>query len=251
MARVVSTLIFDDCTLLREGLKQILSATRFRVVLDGAVSEPVPAQSQANSRETLLLLGAGDDALGSSDIVRHLSQEYPQMRIVLLGGRSDDDQVASAMRSGADGFLVTTMSSKVLIASLNLIMLGERIVPNEFLKNVCNDPMPEAAAVQAVAVQNCIPQASEGPVFEKSAFNDLAHRQLSGREETVLSCLVDGDTNKSIARKIDIAEATVKVHVKAILRKIRVKNRTQAAMWAASNDWTSKSKTVNAAAAAA
>src|SRR5258705_11591404 len=55
--------------------------------------------------------------------------------------------------------------------------------------------------------------------------------QLSTRKKSILRCLIEGDSNKCIARKIDIAEATVKVHVKAILRKIRVQNRTQAAIW--------------------
>jgi DNA-binding CsgD family transcriptional regulator len=60
---------------------------------------------------------------------------------------------------------------------------------------------------------------------------DFAAR-LSGREKFIVRCLVEGASNKVIARKIDIAEATVKVHIKAILRKIRVQNRTQAAIWA-------------------
>ena len=58
---------------------------------------------------------------------------------------------------------------------------------------------------------------------------------LSVRETVILRCLMDGDSNKIIARKFDITEATVKVHVKAILRKIQAKNRTQAAIWAASH----------------
>src|SRR4029077_4066036 len=58
---------------------------------------------------------------------------------------------------------------------------------------------------------------------------------LSTREKSILGCLISGDSNKCIARKMDIAEATVKVHVKAILRKIRVQNRTQAAIWGANN----------------
>src|SRR5439155_27058982 len=61
--------------------------------------------------------------------------------------------------------------------------------------------------------------------------DDTFAPQLSPREKAILRCLIEGDSNKCIARKIDIAEATVKVHVKAILRKIRVHNRTQAAIW--------------------
>ena len=71
---------------------------------------------------------------------------------------------------------------------------------------------------------------TSGSIFVTT--EDTVAPQLSPREKSILRCLVEGDSNKSIARKIDIAEATVKVHVKAILRKIRVQNRTQAAIWA-------------------
>jgi two-component system nitrate/nitrite response regulator NarL len=64
---------------------------------------------------------------------------------------------------------------------------------------------------------------------------DKSTQLLSPREKSIMKCLIEGDSNKSIARKIDIAEATVKVHVKAILRKIRVQNRTQAAIWGMNN----------------
>jgi two-component system nitrate/nitrite response regulator NarL len=66
---------------------------------------------------------------------------------------------------------------------------------------------------------------------------DVMAPQLSPREKITLRCLIEGDSNKSIARKMDITEATVKVHVKAILRKIRVHNRTQAAIWGINNVW--------------
>jgi two-component system nitrate/nitrite response regulator NarL len=65
--------------------------------------------------------------------------------------------------------------------------------------------------------------------------DEVSPRGLSARETVILRCLMQGDSNKLIARRFDITEATVKVHVKAILRKIHAKNRTQAAIWAASN----------------
>ena len=75
-----------------------------------------------------------------------------------------------------------------------------------------------------------LPDENERAIFVTT--DDTIAPQLSPREKSILRCLIEGDSNKSIARKIDIAEATVKVHVKAILRKIRVQNRTQAAIWA-------------------
>lgn len=68
-----------------------------------------------------------------------------------------------------------------------------------------------------------------------SRAKDTIAPQLSPREQSILQCLIEGNSNKGIARKINIAEATVKVHVKAILRKIRVQNRTQAAIWGMNN----------------
>ena len=75
-----------------------------------------------------------------------------------------------------------------------------------------------------------LPDENERAIFVTT--EDTVAPQLSPRENSILRCLIEGDSNKCIARKIDIAEATVKVHVKAILRKIRVQNRTQAAIWA-------------------
>src|SRR6202022_267621 len=88
----------------------------------------------------------------------------------------------------------------------------------------------------------------EGPLLGETAPRDENNQampirtknpfapQLSTREKSILRCLIQGDSNKCIARKIDIAEATVKVHIKAILRKIRVHNRTQAAIWGMNNE---------------
>ena len=64
--------------------------------------------------------------------------------------------------------------------------------------------------------------------------------QLTPREKLILRCLVEGDSNKSIAKKIDSTDTTVKAHVKAILHKIRVQNRTQAAIWGMKNAWHSR-----------
>ena len=78
-----------------------------------------------------------------------------------------------------------------------------------------------------------IRQKAHGEVPQRSQADNTP--RLSAREKSILRCMVDGDSNKVIARKIDITEATVKVHVKAILRKIRVHNRTQGAIWAMNN----------------
>src|SRR5258708_10352833 len=100
--------------------------------------------------------------------------------------------------------------------------MGERFSPPAFLSFVLD---PEGNRLGQAAPRD----ENDQPILVGTEYT-LAP-QLSTREKSILRCLIEGDSNKCIARKIDIAEATVKVHVKAILRKIRVQKRTQAAIW--------------------
>jgi two-component system nitrate/nitrite response regulator NarL len=121
-----------------------------------------------------------------------------------------------------NGHFVDVMACDVFIKSIELVMMGETIFLPEFMSFVLGsegDPAPRDENNQETLIRT---ERTLAP-------------QLSTREKSILRCLIEGDSNKCIARKIDIAEATVKVHVKAILRKIRVQNRTQAAIWGMNN----------------
>jgi two-component system, NarL family, nitrate/nitrite response regulator NarL len=102
------------------------------------------------------------------------------------------------------------MSPEALIRSLQLVMLGQQILPTGFMTSLLQK------------------EASE-PVAERPS------RGLSPREVQILRHLMTGHSNKAIARALDISEATVKVHLKALLRKVQASNRTQAAVWAMNN----------------
>jgi two-component system nitrate/nitrite response regulator NarL len=138
------------------------------------------------------------------------------------------DELVSAFRAGANGYFADVMTCDAFIKSMELLMMGETIFPpalsfvlasegGDLGKGVSHpgEARPGDESNQAILVTT----------------DDGFAPQLSPREKSILRCLIEGDSNKCIARKIDIAEATVKVHVKAILRKIRVHNRTQAAIW--------------------
>jgi len=117
------------------------------------------------------------------------------------------------------GFCLTTSRPEVLIKSLELVMLGESILPFEVLRSL----------------MDVRPQKQSQPLQDNTAepkLSDVKECKLSAREAQILTCLTKGEPNKVIARKLDITEATIKVHVQAILRKIGASNRTQAAMWA-------------------
>jgi two-component system nitrate/nitrite response regulator NarL len=136
-------------------------------------------------------------------------------------------ELISAFRAGANGYFVDIMTCDVFTKSMELVIMGETIFPPAFLSFVLD---PEGALLGEAAPRGENNQAM--PIRTKDTFAP----QLSTREKLILRCLIEGDSNKCIARKINIAEATVKVHVKAILRKIRVQNRTQAAIWGMNNE---------------
>ncbi|MBL0404079.1 response regulator transcription factor [Microvirga aerilata] len=153
------------------------------------------------------------------EVIRQVKERSPEMRIVALADQFDLGFVRTAHQAGVTGFCLTATAPDVLIKSLELVMLGESIVPSVVLRSL----------------MDAAPQRQEQPLQDNTAepqLSDLKSYKLSARETEVLSYLKEGTPNKVIARQFDITEATIKVHVKAILRKIGVANRTQAAMWA-------------------
>jgi two-component system nitrate/nitrite response regulator NarL len=155
------------------------------------------------------------------ETIRHLKFQHPEARIVVMADHFDLSFVRRGHDAGVDGFCLTASSRDVLIKSLELVMLGETMLPASLVRSLFQG-MRASAAPQ--------PQANRA-MAEPNMSGSRANR-LSAREAEILGCIMGGAPNKVIARKLDVAEATVKVHVKAILRKIGAANRTQAAMWA-------------------
>jgi two-component system, NarL family, nitrate/nitrite response regulator NarL len=133
---------------------------------------------------------------------------------VVLANNFVVDALRDAMNAGADGYLMKDVSPEALLQSLELVMLGEKVFPTNLAAMLLNlDSTP-------------------------SPMNSI--RGLSPREQEILQALVTGASNKLIAIKLGITEATVKVHLKTLLRKIDVNNRTQAAIWAMNNGFSAE-----------
>jgi two-component system nitrate/nitrite response regulator NarL len=142
----------------------------------------------------------------------------------MLADHLDPATIVRALNAGIHGLCSTGMERDALIKALELVMLGETFISSAMALTMLNGtPQPQESA------SNVTPGLT--------AANDTATRahKLSSREVEILGHLMEGESNKVIAKKLDIAEATIKVHIKAILRKVRVKNRTQAAMWASAH----------------
>ncbi|SEE04555.1 two component transcriptional regulator, LuxR family [Rhizobiales bacterium GAS191] len=218
--------------LLREGLARILSAADFSIAATAASVDDLTATQFTEDQAILLVLDVSNDQSATIRQIKMFREQHPVARIALLADHDQlsDGNIVAAFRSGADAYFLKP-SSDTLIKSLELVMLGETILPPAILSFILHQD-GEAALVDEVAMSAETWRTAE--VLPEGA-SRYAPR-LSTREQCILRCLIEGQSNKTIARKNDIAEATVKVHVKAILRKIRVNNRTQAAIWAMNHD---------------
>lgn len=221
-------------------------ATDFRMVSSAAIANGYAHDSRAHDHPALFIVDMRDDPAGAIAQINRFKQHNPTGRVAVLADEYRRNDLVSAYRAGANACFVKAMSCGGFIKALEMIMLGETVLPPELLPFIGDNegdhehpPAPSRAAI-----------APDAP----SPIGLDAVPRLSAREKCILRCVRDGESNKTIARKIDIAEATVKVHVKAILRKIRLSNRTQAAVWAMNNSsliWSAEDHAPNGEAMAA
>jgi two-component system nitrate/nitrite response regulator NarL len=198
------TILIEANRLFRQGLKHLLADTRFAV--EGEFSTTEQAVGGAVVSGLVIIGEAGD--------LQQLRGAYPEARIVMLASDFAVDALRDAMNTGADGYLMKDVSPEALIQSLELVMMGEKVFPTNLASMLLSlDSMP-------------------------SPMNSI--RGMTPREHEILQALVTGASNKMIAIRLGITEATVKVHLKTLLRKIDVNNRTQAAIWAMNNGFTAE-----------
>jgi two-component system nitrate/nitrite response regulator NarL len=213
--------------LLREGLARILRSANFRILASALCADDLTPSKLQLHQPLFLVVHTGDDFGAAVKEIEVFRGQQPDSRIAIVADHYRLGDLVSAFRAGANGYFVDVMACDVFIKSIELVMMGETILPTAFLSFIL-DPDGNAPGETVPRDEN-----NQGILIRPE--NTLVP-QLSTREKTILRFLIEGDSNKGIARKMDIAEATVKVHVKAILRKIRVQNRTQAAIWGMSNE---------------
>jgi two-component system nitrate/nitrite response regulator NarL len=196
----------------------ILRATqsKFRVVAATATIYDPFLEPLERHQLLVLIVNSGSNAHSMATQIQAFRDQQPAGRVAVISDNYDLPLMLSAFRAGANAYFTNIIASDAFIKALELVMLGETIVPSELLSGV-----PDLA--YQIEDPRDVHRVERRP--------DEALCKLSSREECILRFIAEGDPNKIIARKLDIADATVKVHVKAIFRKIGVQNRTQAAIW--------------------
>ncbi len=202
-------LLIDDHALVRKGLEELLRSRGVDVVASVGTGEEGIKQAVALSPDAILL-DIKMPGMGGIETLQKLRASHVKASILMLTMSRDDADLRAALRGGADGYLLKDMNPEDLVPALDAALRGDNVVAKEMVGTL-------ARIVQGQA--NETPRRSAAPLAS-----------LTPREMEILSHVAEGQSNKMIARALNITDGTVKLHVKAILRKLGVHSRVEAAV---------------------
>jgi len=223
--------------LLREGIASLLQHSAYKVIAGVAQPTELKDVKIPAGRRTLVIFqfnGANANFDEAAESLRLLRSLFPDSKVVVIAETNMPADLQQIVALAPDGYILNLASRDILLKVLELTLLDQQVF-------VLVQPVaPPIASDYAEPHQHpgfleSFPRSSEeGGCIEATPPTD---HQLSRREQQILACLAQGEPNKVIARQCNITESTVKVHLKAILRKIDAHNRTQAAIWAVANGY--------------
>lgn len=209
----MKVLMIDDHALFRSGLSELLERRGIEVVAAlGDCEQGIVLVDEL--KPDVVLLDMRMPQMTGLQVLAALRTANAPMPIVMLTTSRDESDVIQSLQGGANGYLLKDMEPDDLITALGNIVQGNSVVA------------PELTAVLARAVQ--------GESIQESPQKNLG--DLTPREREILCLLAEGQSNKVIARNLGISDGTVKLHVKAILRKLEVHSRVEAAVIAVEQD---------------
>jgi DNA-binding NarL/FixJ family response regulator len=215
-------LVVDDHALIREALRGVLKELRSdAVILESSDSRRAMQLIEEHADIGLILLDLNlPDADGFS-MIAELRERCPATSVVVLSAQQDRGSVVKALNLGALGFIPKSAQREVMLAALGLVFAGGIYIPSEILSR--QEPGPSQSAPQPPATDS-----------SRGSPRDLG---LTERQLEVLALMMRGKSNKAISRVLDLAEPTVKNHITAILKALKVTNRTEAVIAVIESGW--------------
>jgi two-component system nitrate/nitrite response regulator NarL len=208
----IRVLLVDDHTLFRSGVNALLQKhSEFEVVGEAADSLQ-GVKRAAELKPDVVLLDLHMPGISGKDAVRQFLEAAPQTNVVMLTVSENADDLLDSLRAGASGYLLKNIQTETLLDSIRRAADGDSVISAQMTGKLVR-------GLQAVR---------EAPRNEEKD-------SLTPREREILAHLTKGHSNKQIARNLDVAESTVKIHVQHILRKLDLSSRVQAAVYAIEN----------------
>ena len=226
-AASITLFVVDDHTLFRRGLIALLQQYDAMEVVGEAGDAAEALRLAPRLQPDIVLLDNHLPGVSGIDAVKDLLRLMPRTRVLMLTVSEDAQDLSAALRNGAQGYLLKTMEGDVLADAIRRAARGEPVVSVELMGKL----------VEAFQAQDGLPPLPSSPSAPDAAGSSAGAQEptpaLTPREEEVLREIARGASNKEIARTLDIAETTVKIHVQHILRKLELSSRVQAAVYAA------------------
>lgn len=208
--RTIRVLLIDDHTLFRSGIKALLQRQQDIEVV-GEAGDGLEGIKRAKSLQPdVTLLDLHMPGISGREAVQLLVEEVPTAHVVMLTVSEDADDLLECLRAGAQGYLLKNIDAEFLIDAVRRAADGEAVM---------------SAQMTAKLMHN-LRDTGKAPLLAAD------HEKLSPREREILGFLARGASNKEIARALDLAESTVKIHIQGILKKLGMTSRVQAAVYA-------------------
>ena len=220
----IKLLIVDDHPLFRQGLVDVLDTDPAMSVVGEAADGEAAIYLAGERRPDIILMDVNLPNANGLNVTRRILGQLPETKIVILTGYDDAEQVYHALRLGAVAYCAKDVPPDGLLNTIHAVYGGNYVVNNQVLTTEEID----AWFQQRAARYNTYPT-EEQPTG--------TYTPLSPREMEILELVTRGASNKDIAQRLMISEQTVKNHMTAVLRKLRVDDRTQAAVYALRHGW--------------
>ncbi|MDQ0139907.1 response regulator [Cupriavidus necator] len=207
----IRILLIDDHTLFRSGIRALLQRQADFEIVDEAADGVEGIKRAKQHRPDVILLDLNMPGLSGLEALQLLVEDLPQTAVIVLTVSEEAEELATALRGGARGYLIKNIETEALIAAIRRAAAGEPVI---------SDSMTAKLVAQFRA-----PAPAAAPRHEEAA-------RLTAREREIVQGLARGESNKEIARDLGVAESTVKIHVQNILKKLNLASRVQVAVYA-------------------
>ena len=204
-------LVVDDHSLFRDGIVSLLEAAGFNVI-GQANNGNMAVEEAIRLRPELVLLDIHMPEMNGLEALKQIKSNLPETRVVMLTVAEDESYMAEAIKSGADGYLLKHLGGPEFIELLEGVKRGEAAITRK----------TAAFLMKQIAQPIGKPKGQNIP--------------LSDREIEIIRLLAEGMSNKSISERLSLSQNTIKYHLKNILQKLNVQNRTEAVMYAIRNN---------------
>lgn len=245
----ISILLIDDHNLFRSGVRQLLEReTDMRIVAEAA--DGFEGVKRARSlRPDVILLDLNMPGMSGLETLQLLTQDVPDSRVIILTVSEETDELTLALRAGACGYLTKDIEAETLVVAIRKAYQGHPVIADSMTAKLVEQLRQQGPVGGAAETRSDRPEAPHAPVVPVNRTHDTvavsgvgdavsaavhvpSEARLTTREREIMQYLARGQSNKEIARQLDVAESTVKIHVQNIMKKLNLSSRVQIAVYA-------------------